>query len=71
MLCPVLGSIGIQGSSWFPVPDYPNNLFPYIFLAYLVITTLWFAIQRSRFPDLADKMLVQVEKIHQQFKPYD
>ena len=71
MLFPILGSIGIQGSSWFPVPDYPNNLFPYIFLAYLVITTLWFAIQRSRFPDLADKMLVQVEKIHQQFKPYD
>jgi len=67
MLFPVLGTIGIQGSSWFPVPDYPNNIFPYIFLAYLIITTIWFVIQRKRIPGLANKMQAHIEEIHSQF----
>jgi len=63
----VLGSIGIRGSSWFPVPDYPNNIFPYIYLLYLMITTIWFMIQRKRHPGLPEKMRTQIEQVHLQF----
>jgi amino acid transporter len=67
MLFPVLGSIGIPGSSWFPVPDAPTKYFPYIFLAYLVLTTAWFTIKRNKNPDLADKMLARIEEVHDLF----
>ncbi|WP_242041441.1 APC family permease [Leptolyngbya sp. FACHB-261] len=36
MMLPVVGMIGIPGSSLFPVPEAPYNLFPYLVLLYLL-----------------------------------
>jgi len=67
MLFPFLGSIGIKGSSWFPIPDYPHNIFPFIFLGYLIITTSCFVIQRIRSPGIAKRMQEHIEDAHIQF----
>jgi len=59
-----LGAIGVVlmvGSlvgSVYPVPDYPMNLLPYIFLAYLAIGVLWFFVLKNRAP----QTLLGIEK---------
>ncbi|BAY09647.1 APC family permease [Calothrix sp. NIES-2098] len=67
MIIPVLGSIGIPGSTLFPVPEAPYDLFPYLFLFYLVVTCGWFNIKRLRSPHLIVGMRQEVEKIHARF----
>ena len=67
MMIPILGSVGIEGSSWFPIPDAPYSAFPYLFLLYLAVTCSWFVIQRLRFPGLARRMQRHVEESHDQF----
>ncbi len=67
MIIPIIGSIGIEGNSYFPVPDYPYGAFPYLFMLYLAITSAWFAIQRLRFPGLARRMQAHIEEINAQF----
>ncbi|BAZ88115.1 hypothetical protein [Dolichospermum compactum] len=42
MMIPVIGSVGIPGSSLFPTPEAPYNSFPYLFLLYLSATCGWF-----------------------------
>ncbi|HEY9824257.1 MAG TPA: APC family permease, partial [Stenomitos sp.] len=61
---PVLGSIGIPGSTLFPPPDAPYDAFPYLFLLYLLTTCGWFVVQRLRSPDLADAMKHSTEALH-------
>lgn len=70
MMIPVLGSIGIPGNPWFPVPEAPYNSFPYLFMLYLAFTCGWFVIQRLRFPGLARKMQRSTEEIHEQFATF-
>ncbi len=58
-ILPVLASIimllPIYGLLW-PIPAYPNNLVPYIMLAWIIIGGIYlFVIQRSR-PELLDAM---------------
>ena len=59
-----LGAIGVVlmvGSlvgSVYPVPDYPMNLLPYIFLAYLAVGVLWFFVLKFRAP----QTLLGIEK---------
>jgi len=67
MSLPVLGSVGIPGSTLFPVPEAPYNLFPYLFLIYLSITCGWFLIQRIRSPRLVSIMEKSIEEIHDRF----
>ncbi|WP_013321675.1 APC family permease [Gloeothece verrucosa] len=67
MSIPVLGSIGIPGNRWFPVPEAPYNLFPYLFLIYILLTCGWFIIQRIRFPEMVRSMENQIEEIHDRF----
>ncbi|BAY24754.1 amino acid permease-associated region [Calothrix sp. NIES-2100] len=67
MMIPVLGSIGIPGSTLFPVPEAPYDVFPYLFLLYLVVTCGWFNIKRLRSPNLIVGMRQEVEKIHARF----
>jgi amino acid transporter len=67
MMLPVLGSVGIEGSSWFPIPEAPYNSFPYLFMLYLAVTCSWFVIQRLRFPGLARRMQRHIEEMHDQF----
>lgn len=64
MLLPVLGTVGIPGSSLFPVPEFPNNVFPWLFLLYLVAGGGWFIFQRLRSPKLVKRMKLSVEEVH-------
>jgi len=41
LLVPAVGSV-------YPVPSWPVNIFPYIFLGYLAIGVVWFMILRRR-----------------------
>jgi amino acid transporter len=56
MMIPLLGSVGIPGSQMFPPPEAPYNLFPYLFVIYLTLTSGWFIFQRFRFPGIAKSM---------------
>lgn len=56
IMIPFLGSVGIPGSTLFPPPAAPYNLFPYLFLAYLTITCGFFVVQRMRSPQMIRKM---------------
>ncbi|MFN5514521.1 MAG: APC family permease [Cyanobacteriota bacterium] len=67
MMIPLLGSIGIEGNAWFPIPEAPYNSFPYLFMLYLALTCSWFSIQRLRFPGLARRMQRHIEDTHSQF----
>ncbi|MCF2149857.1 APC family permease [Desmonostoc muscorum LEGE 12446] len=67
MMIPVLGSVGIPGSTLFPVPEAPYNAFPYLFLLYILLTCGWFIIKRLRSPNLVVKMRQGIEEIHTKF----
>jgi len=69
MMIPVLGSIGIPGSTLFPVPEAPYDRLPYLFVMYLVVTCGWFLLQRSRSPKVVRSMKQGIEAIHAQFEP--
>ena len=40
----------------YPVPPYPYNLFPWIFLGLLVLGLAWYAIVRVRRPEVAEEI---------------
>lgn len=68
MMIPVLGSVGIPGSTLFPVPEAPYNAFPYLFLLYILATCGWFIIKRLRSPNMVVKMRQGIEEIHTRFR---
>jgi amino acid transporter len=43
MLFVIFGSV-------YPVPVYPFNLLPYVFIAYMLVGGLWFAVLRAKSP---------------------
>jgi amino acid transporter len=47
--------------SLYPVPDYPYNLLPYLFAAYLAAGAAWFYIASKRAPQSADALLRDLE----------
>lgn len=67
MMIPVVGSVGIPGSTMFPVPNAPYNMFPYMFLIYLVVTCGWFAMQRFHSPEIVRSMERGIDDIHEKF----
>jgi amino acid transporter len=67
MMIPVLGSVGIPGSQMFPPPEAPYNVFPYLFLAYITLTSGWFIWQKTRSPRIARSMRRSIEEIEKQF----
>ncbi|MBD2438166.1 APC family permease [Nostoc sp. FACHB-110] len=67
MMIPVLGSVGIPGSSLFPVPEAPYDAFPYLFLMYIVATSSWFIVKRRRSPQLVVGMRQAIEDIHARY----
>ncbi|MDX2239112.1 MAG: APC family permease [Leptolyngbyaceae cyanobacterium bins.302] len=69
MMIPVLGSIGIPGSTLFPVPEAPYSTLPYLFGLYLAVTCGWFLLQRARSPKVVRSMKQGIEAIHAQFEP--
>lgn len=71
MSLPVLGSVGLPGSSLFPVPDAPYDKFPYLFLGYLGVTCGLFIVQRVRRPNLVRVMNRSIEEVHERFAGLD
>ncbi|MBD2567099.1 APC family permease [Anabaena lutea] len=67
MMIPVVGSVGIPGSTMFPAPEAPYNFFPYLFLLYIVATCGWFTLKRQRSPHLVAGMRKGIEDIHARF----
>ncbi len=68
MMIPVLGSVGIPGSTLFPVPAAPYDIFPYLFFIYLGVTCGWFLVQRLRSPQIVRTMEHGIDAIHAQFE---
>ena len=60
MLIPVVGSV-------YPVPAAPFNVFPYLFLMYLVIGGGWFLMLRLHSPEIIENMEQELEEIHTKF----
>ena len=56
LLVPAVGSV-------YPVPSWPVNVFPYIFLGYLAIGLVWFMILHRR-PDFADGLKDRIHAEH-------
>lgn len=67
MIIPVLGSIGLPGSSLFPTPAAPFNAFPYWFLLYMAIGAGWFLFLRFRSPEIIQEMENDIEATHTRF----
>ncbi|PTX97289.1 amino acid permease [Verrucomicrobia bacterium LW23] len=62
MLLPLIASVGIPGSTLMPPPEYPNNLFPYIFLGYMAVGLTWFIFRRISLPSLISTMSETLER---------
>jgi amino acid transporter len=45
MLFVVIGSV-------YPVPEYPYNILPYVFFAYMSVGALWFAVLKAKSPQI-------------------
>jgi amino acid transporter len=67
MMLPVMGMVGIPGNRFFPVPEFPYNLFPIIFLLYLLVGCGWFIQQKRRSPEMVVEMTRRIEAIHARF----
>ena len=68
MFLPILGMIGIPGSSLFPPPSFPNNLLIWIFLAYMAAGLVWLLIQRVRSPEMMPTMKSAMDEIDLKFR---
>ena len=66
MAIPVVGSTGIPGSSVFLVPEHPFNVFPFLFLMYLIVGIAWFLMLRLHSPEVIKHMDSAIETIHTQ-----
>jgi amino acid transporter len=63
----VLGVVGVAlmlfvvYGSLYPVPAYPYNILPYIFLAYMVVGAIWFAVLKSKSPQVLTSIVHDME----------
>jgi len=53
-LVPAVGSV-------YPVPPYPANIFPYLFLSYFAIGTVWFLVLFNRSPKVIEQIKQDLE----------
>ncbi|TAD88827.1 MAG: hypothetical protein EAZ78_15825 [Oscillatoriales cyanobacterium] len=67
MILPFIGIIGIPGSSLFPVPDFPQNILPYLVLMYFMAGFGWFLVQKKRYSKIVENMNNSIEEIHTRF----
>ena len=67
MLLPLVGMIGIPGSSWFPPPSFPNNLLIWLFVAYMAVGLVWLLIQKARSPKMFPTMKNSMDEIDLKF----
>lgn len=57
-LCLLVPTIG----SFYPVPAYPVNLFPYIFAGYMLVGTGWLLFQRKRNPTILSEIAADLAR---------
>jgi amino acid transporter len=67
MLLPLIGTIGIPGSTLLPTPDATGVLLVCIFAAYMATGLGWLLLQRARHPKMIAQMQSAIEKVHHQF----
>jgi amino acid transporter len=67
MILPLIGSIGIPGSTLFPQPAFPNNILVWIFLGYIAAGLVWLYIQKFRTPKITQGVKEAVDEIHLKF----
>lgn len=60
MLIPVVGSV-------YPVPDFPSNVLPYLFLMYMAVGSAWIFMLRLHSPEIIEDMERDIEAIHTKF----
>lgn len=58
VVCLLVPTVG----SFYPLPPYPVNLFPYIFLAYMVIGGIWLTIVSVRSKGILNEIEVDMER---------
>jgi amino acid transporter len=63
MLLPLLGTIGIPGSTLFPTSDAAGTVLVLIFASYMAVGLGWLMIQRVRRPTMSAEMRRAVEKV--------
>lgn len=54
-------------SLFYPVPTYPSNLFPYIFIAYMLLGSAWLFVVYRRSPDKITEIERDLETMHKLF----
>lgn len=64
MVIPVIGSV-------YPVPAFPYNVFPYLFLMYLAVGAGFFWVLRQRSPQIIDSMQQDLEAVDSKFSTGD
>ncbi|MDB5782241.1 APC family permease [Caballeronia mineralivorans] len=55
----VLGALAMVGAvigSVYPVPDYPYNILPYLFVAYMLVGAIWLLMLKKRSPQVLEKI---------------
>lgn len=67
MLLPLIGTLGIPGSTLLPTPDAVGALLVGVFVSYMAIGLGWLRLQRSRQPKLVARMKSSVEDVELQF----
>jgi amino acid transporter len=67
MILPFLGTVGIPGSTLFPLMEFPNDVLLGVFVTYMLIGLGWFVLQKARQPDLVPAMRVDIDAVELQF----
>ena len=60
LLIPIVGSV-------YPLPEYPYNIFPFIFLAWLAVGITWFVIRRVKNANLVSNINSDINRINEEF----
>jgi amino acid transporter len=60
MLIPIVGSV-------YPVPPFPSNVFPYLFLMLMAVGGGWFLMLRLHSPEVIEEMERDIEDNHTRF----
>lgn len=61
LLIPLVGSV-------YPIQDYPYNLFPLLFIAWLFVGIVWFQFKKGRHPELVGNINGEIDKISEKFR---